>query len=162
MDALAANMGCRRDVCQYGRRIPIFEYAKSKVCHLNYLTREARRSAVTDEGLNDLIIDSIQDIKGKDIVKLDLRQLEDAPADYFIICTGDSSTQIRAIGQRVEARVKEELGLKPYHVEGKQNGRWVLLDYYGTLVHVFHPETRAFYDLEDLWSDAGSTSYENL
>lgn len=135
---------------------------KSKAHHLNYLTREARREAVTDEQLNDLIIDCIQDIKGKDIVKLDLRHLEDAPADYFIICTGDSSTQIKAIGDRVVSRVRDETGLKPYHVEGKQHGRWVLLDFYQTLVHVFYHETREFYDLEDLWSDAKTTEYENI
>ena len=109
---------------------------------MNYLSREARREAVSDEQLNDLIIDCIQDIKGKNIVKLDLRQLKEAPADFFIICEGDSNTQIRA--------------------EGKDFGRWVLLDYYNTLVHVFHPEARAYYDLEDLWSDAQVTSYENL
>ena len=129
---------------------------------MNYLTREARREAVTDDQLNDLIIDCIQDIKGKDIVKLDLRHLEDAPADYFIICTGDSSTQIKAIGDRVASRVRDETGLKPYHVEGNQHGRWVLLDFYQTLVHVFYHETREFYDLEDLWSDAKTTEYENI
>ena len=129
---------------------------------MNYLTREARREAVTDDQLNDLIIDCIQDIKGKDIVKLDLRHLEDAPADYFIICTGDSSTQIKAIGDRVASRVRDETGLKTYHVEGNQHGRWVLLDFYQTLVHVFYHETREFYDLEDLWSDAKTTEYENI
>ena len=135
---------------------------KSKAHHLNYLTREARREAVTDERLNDLIIDCIQDIKGKDIIKLDLRKLEDAPADYFIICTGDSSTQIKAIGNRIAQRVEAEAHLKPYHVEGKEFGRWVLLDYYQTLVHVFHQEARDFFDLEDLWSDAETTTYENI
>lgn len=126
------------------------------------LTREARRAAVSDEQLNDLIVDCIQDIKGKNIVKLDLRHLEEAPADFFILCEGDSSTQIRGISDRIEKRVAEEAGLKPYHVEGKEFGRWVLLDYYNTLVHVFYPEARAYYDLEDLWSDARVTTYENL
>ncbi len=129
---------------------------------MNYLSREARREAVSDEQLNDLIIDCIQDIKGKNIVKLDLRQLKEAPADFFIICEGDSNTQIRAIGDRIEQRVRDEAHLKAYHVEGKDFGRWVLLDYYNTLVHVFHPEARAYYDLEDLWSDAQATSYQNL
>lgn len=129
---------------------------------MNYLSREARREAVTDEQLNDLIIDCIQDIKGKNIVKLDLRKLKEAPADFFIICEGDSNTQIRAIGDRIEQRVRDEANLKAYHVEGKDFGRWVLLDYYNTLVHVFHPEARAYYDLEDLWSDAQETTYQNL
>jgi len=129
---------------------------------LNSLSRQARRAAVSDEQLNDLIVDCIQDIKGKNIVKLDLRELEEAPADYFILCEGDSNTQIRAIGNRIEERVLAETGMKPYHVEGKDFGRWVLLDYYNTNVHVFHPEARAYYDLEDLWSDARVTTYENL
>ena len=92
---------------------------KSKAHHLNYLTRDARKEAFTDERLNDLIVNCIQDVKGKDIIKLDLRKLEDAPADYFIICNGDSSTQIKAIGNRISTGVHEELGVKPYHVEGK-------------------------------------------
>lgn len=129
---------------------------------MNSLSRQARRAAVSDEQLNDLIVDCIQDIKGKNIVKLDLRELEEAPADYFILCEGDSNTQIRAIGNRIEERVLAEAGMKPYHVEGKDFGRWVLLDYYNTIVHVFHPEARAYYDLEDLWSDARVTTYENL
>lgn len=130
--------------------------------NLNPLTREARREAISDEQLNDLIIDCIRDIKGKNIVKLDLQHLTEAPADFFIVCEGDSNTQIRAIGDRIEQRVREETGLKPYHVEGKEFGRWVLMDYYNTLVHIFHPEARAYYELEDLWSDARVTEYENL
>lgn len=112
--------------------------------------------------LNDLIIDCIQDIKGKNIVKLDLRMLPEAPADYFIICEGDSNTQIRAIADRIVMRVRDEADLRPFHVEGKIVGRWVLVDYYRTVVHIFYPETREHYDLEDLWSDAVVTKYENL
>lgn len=115
---------------------------------------------VTD--LNDLIIDSIQDIKGKNILKLDLRDLDDAPTDFFIICEGESVTQVRAISQNVNKRVKEELGTRPNHVEGSQNSQWILVDYFTTVVHVFYPESRAFYELEDLWSDAKFIEYENL
>lgn len=129
---------------------------------MNQLTKVARKAAFQDERLNDLIIDSIQDIKGKNIIKLDLRHLEEAPADYFIICEGDSNTQIRAIGDRVRQRVLDEHNLKAYHIEGMDYGRWVLIDFYLTIVHVFHPETREFYALEDLWSDAYVTRYENL
>lgn len=114
------------------------------------------------EDLNDLIIDSIQDIKGKHIVKLDLRALDDAPTDYFIICEGESSTQVNAISSNIQKRLKEEYGTYPNHVEGKAGAKWVLVDYFNTVVHVFHPEFRSFYELEDLWSDAKSIEYKDL
>lgn len=114
------------------------------------------------EALNDLIVDSIQDIKGKNIVKLDLRKLDEAPADFFIICEGDSSTQVKAISDNIYKRLKEEAGQRPEHSEGKQNAQWVCVDYFYTVVHVFYRETREFYQLEDLWSDAEFTEYTNL
>lgn len=121
----------------------------------------AQHIPTSAEDLNDLIIDSITDIKGKKIVKLDLRALEDAPTDFFIICEGDSNTQIRAIAENIHQRVKDELKLRPSHLEGLQNARWVCLDFFSTVVHVFYRETRDFYGLEDLWSDARRTEYEN-
>ncbi len=114
------------------------------------------------EEFNDLIIDSIQDIKGKNIVKLDLRKIEDAPTDFFIICEGDSNTQVKAISNNISKRLKAEAGTKPFHVEGLQNGKWVCIDYLSTVVHVFYAETRRFYELEALWSDAEFTEYETL
>ena len=114
------------------------------------------------EQLNDLIIDSIQDIKGKNIVKLDLRQLEDAPTDFFIICEGDSNTQVKAISDNVYLRVKKEGYTLPSHYEGQQNALWILLDYFSTVVHVFYKDTRKFYELEDLWGDAIFTEYDSL
>ncbi|MEM7573167.1 MAG: ribosome silencing factor [Bacteroidota bacterium] len=109
-----------------------------------------------------LIIDSIQDTKGSNITQLDLRQLDDAPADFFIICEGNSTTQVQAIADRIERRLKTELGERPRHVEGTRNAQWICLDYFDTIVHVFHPELRQFYDLEDLWSDAEVTQYQTL
>jgi ribosome-associated protein len=118
--------------------------------------------ALSTEALNDLIIDSIQDIKGKRILKLDLRKIPDSPADFFIICEGDSTTQVRAIADNVERRVKYEGFLRPATKEGERNARWICIDYYNIVVHVFHRETRSFYELEDLWSDAIFTEYESL
>lgn len=115
-----------------------------------------------DQTLNNLIIDAIQDIKGKNIVKLDLRHIDDAPADFFIICEGDSTTQIKAISLNIEKRCREELALKSIHVEGLLGAKWVLVDFFNTVVHVFYPETREYYDLEDLWSDAEVTSYKDV
>jgi len=112
--------------------------------------------------LNDLIIDSIQDIKGKNIVKLDLTELEDSPTDYFIICEGDSTTQVRAISNNIKRRVKQEKEITPNHTEGVDGSQWILVDYFDTIVHIFHPEKRAYYEIEELWSDAKSSSYADL
>ncbi len=116
---------------------------------------------IETEDLNDLIIDAIQDIKGKNIVKIDLRKLDEAPADYFIICEGESTTQVSAIANSVYRKIKDELGFIP-HREGQDTANWVLVDYFDTIVHVFYPEARALYDLEDLWSDAEFTEFQNL
>lgn len=117
---------------------------------------------MSTESLNDLIIDSIQDIKGKKILKLDLRHLGDAPTDYFIICEGDSSTQVKAISDNIYLRVKQEGRIMPSHIEGERNAQWICIDYFSTVVHVFYRETRIFYELEDLWSDARFTEYGSL
>lgn len=128
--------------------------------HLN--TDTAATTKVTDEALADLIVDSIQDIKGKNIVKLDLRKLDKAPTNYFIICEGESSTQVKSISQNINRRVREECGIKASHTEGQDDSKWILVDYFTLIVHVFYPETRSYYDLENLWSDAQFTSYEDL
>ncbi len=114
------------------------------------------------EELNELIIDSIQDIKGRQIVKLDLRGLEEAPTDFFIICEGDSNTQVKAISDNVYRRLKQEAGVLPNHTEGEKNALWICLDYFNVVVHIFYRETRSFYELEALWSDAKFTEYETL
>ena len=114
------------------------------------------------EQLNHLIVEGIRDKKGKNIVQLDLRRLEDAPADFFIICEGDSNTHIKAISDSVYKKVKEEMHAMPSHTEGTSNAKWVLMDYFNTIVHVFYPETRQFYDIEQLWSDADTTEFADL
>ena len=108
------------------------------------------------------IIDSIQDIKGKKIIKLDLTNLDERPTDYFIICQGESSTQVKSIAQNIQLRLKDELGLSPQRSEGIAGAKWILVDYFDVIVHVFYPETREFYDLEDLWSDSEITTYKDL
>lgn len=109
--------------------------------------------------LNALIVDAIQDIKGKRIVAIDLREIDDSPADHFIVCEGESHVQVRAIAENVRRRVRAEAGERSKQVEGLQNANWVCLDYFDTVVHVFSPDARHFYDLESLWSDAPSTDY---
>ncbi len=110
----------------------------------------------------DVIIDSMRDIKANNIVKLDLQQLHDRPTDVFIICEGDSSTQVKSIAERVSYRLKTEMGEYAKNTEGTKESRWICLDYFDLVIHVFHKEARAFYELEDLWSDAELTEYESL
>lgn len=111
--------------------------------------------------IRSLIVDSIQDLKGSNIVQLDLSEIDDASTDCFIICEAESSTKIRAITEKVVKTLRDTLEIRPNHLEGSKSGTWVLIDYFDTVVHVFYPETRAYYNLEDLWMDAKKTVYEN-
>lgn len=109
-----------------------------------------------------LVVDAAQDIKARRIVSIDLRRTEDSPADYFLVCEGDSAVQVRAIAENVRRRAREELGQRASGREGTAAANWVCLDYFDTVVHVFSREARGFYDLESLWSDAPATLYEDL
>ena len=99
------------------------------------------------------IVNAIEEKKGDNIVCLDLRGIENRVCDYFIICEGNSTTQIEAIAGSVEYLVKKELGERPYRSEGYENATWILIDYVNVIVHVFDRETRYFYNLESLWAD---------
>jgi ribosome-associated protein len=121
-----------------------------------------QKKSVGSEALNDTIVDAIQDIKGKKIIKLDLRKLYDAPTDFFIVCETESNVQARAITDSIYRKVKENLQITPSHIEGGLQSTWIVVDYFDTVVHVFQRETRAFYELEDLWSDGKATEYEDL
>ena len=100
------------------------------------------------------IIKAIQEKKGEHVVSLDLRRIPEAVADFFIICEAGSQPQVRAISEFVEDQVRKNCGEAPFHYEGKNNLQWVLLDYVNVVVHVMLPETRKFYKLEEMWSDA--------
>lgn len=100
------------------------------------------------------IIKGIFEKKGKDVLKIDLRKLENRIADYFVICHGSSTTQVDSLCDSVEDTVRIESGEKPSHVEGLENCFWVLLDYGNVVVHIFLEEYRNFYSLESLWADA--------
>ena len=99
-----------------------------------------------------LAVAAIEDRKGVRLMVLDLRGLSDA-ADFFLIASGTSDAHVRGLADGV-VQAMDKAGLPPHHVEGVQTGRWVLLDFVDLVVHVFHPETRAFYQLERLWQDA--------
>ncbi len=106
------------------------------------------------------ILKAIQEKKGEHIVSLDLRKIPEAVADFFIICEASSTTQVRAIADNIEYQVKENCEESPYRHEGMTASQWVLVDYVNIVVHIFHPETRKFYKLEEMWSDAGGMDHE--
>lgn len=103
--------------------------------------------------VNDVIIQSIQDKKGENIVSIDLRNIPDTITDYFIICDADNTTQVKAIAEHVMEETRKRLGEKPWQKEGLQEAEWILIDYVNTVVHVFHKPLRNFYQLEELWND---------
>lgn len=100
------------------------------------------------------IIQAIQEKKGEKIISLDLRKIHEAVSDFFIVCEAGSTTQVRAIADFVETEVKHKCGELPYKHEGKQVLQWVIIDYVNVVVHIMLPETRRFYQLEEMWSDA--------
>ncbi len=110
--------------------------------------------ATSTEQLLKVIKDGILDKKGDNIVIIDLRHIDGAIVNYFVICQGSSPTQVEAIAQSVGDKCREEAGEKPVGVNGLNNDQWVAIDYVDVIVHIFLPETRAFYDLEHLWEDA--------
>ena len=105
------------------------------------------------EQKRELILDAIREKKGHEIVSIDLSEIENSICDFFIICHGESKTQVGAISGSIEKKLKDEAQTRAHHVEGLQNSQWVLLDYYDILVHVFQEEFRSFYKLEELWAD---------
>ena len=104
--------------------------------------------------LLDAIIEGIERKKGQDIVKIDLTKIEHSECNYFIVCHGNSNTQVDAIARSVEDTVEEIIGEKTWHTDGYQNSIWVLLDYSNIMVHVFQHEARNHYKIEKLWADA--------
>ncbi|WP_297978154.1 ribosome silencing factor [uncultured Capnocytophaga sp.] len=99
------------------------------------------------------ILEGIQKVKGQDITILDLREIENAVCSYFVICTGNSNTQVGAISGAVQRQTPQ----KPWHIEGEQNAEWILLDYVDIVVHIFQRPIREYYDIEGLWGDARIT-----
>ena len=106
------------------------------------------------------IIAGIEEVKGKEIVILDLRDIENTVCDYFIICEGTSNTQVNAVVNSIQKHVSKTIKDKPWHVEGTDNAEWVLMDYVNVVVHVFQKHIRDYYDIESLWGDAKTTVIE--
>ncbi len=113
------------------------------------------------EKLAKVIIEGILNKKGKDVVRLKLTELPNAVTDYFILCHGNSDTQVKAIADSVIDETLKDSGAKPWHKEGFENAEWILLDYVDVVVHIFKEDTRAFYNLEKLWADAEIKTFKD-
>ena len=110
--------------------------------------------------LKQVVVDALQEIKGRDIVEIGFGHCPEQPLfDTFILCSATSTTQADALCENVLRRVFERLQLEPSHYEGKDQAQWILIDYFNLLVHIFLEEKRRFYDLEGLWNDAEIRSY---
>ena len=110
-----------------------------------------------EEGKNqlvDAIVDGIQEVKGNNIVILDLTEIPASITDYFVICDGSSNTQVESIADKIEEQTFKVLDQKAWKCEGRSTANWIILDYFNVVVHVFHKEKRLLYDLEGLWADA--------
>jgi ribosome-associated protein len=110
---------------------------------------------------SELVIHGIQEKKGNEIVRLDLRNIHSSVADYFVICHAESSTQVRAIAASVEEEVFKASQQHPVRIEGLEYGEWVLLDYVDVVVHVFKTDKRQYYGIEELWGDAEMKFYKS-
>lgn len=120
-----------------------------------------KKSAILSTYLSEIAVHGIQEKKGNDIVRLDLRNLNSAVSDFFIVCNADSSPQIKAIADSVEDEIYKQTGVEPWRKEGLENADWIILDYSDVVIHIFKTEKRNFYGIEELWGDAETTSYKS-
>lgn len=119
-----------------------------------------KRKGANSEKLSEVIVKGMQEKKASNIVVMDLRKVKNAVADFFIVCSGNSDKQLDAIADSIDAEVFKALKENPWHVEGKNNKEWMLLDYTDVVAHVFRKDRREFYALERLWGDAEITEIE--
>lgn len=132
--------------------------------HLSLLANRPKTSVTRltkNSKIFKAIISAIQEKKGENIITLDLRKIPEAVADFFIICESGNNTQLKAIADNVEHMVKEKCGENPYKHEGRQAQQWILIDYVNVVVHVMLSETRKFYQLEEMWSDAPTSEHND-
>ena len=109
------------------------------------------------EKMSKVVVKGMQEKKALDIAVIDLREIKNAIADFFVICSGSSDTQLDAIADSVDEEVNKVFNENPWHSEGRTNKEWVLLDYANVVVHIFRKDRREFYALENLWGDAKIT-----
>lgn len=118
-----------------------------------------KKDALKVESLVNCVVDAILDKKGKEVTSLEIGKLPNAVCDYFIICHADSTTQVHAIAENIEIKVREKLNERVWKSAGHDNSIWIVLDFVNVVVHVFQTEWRYFYKIEELWADAQSRTY---
>ncbi|MTI41848.1 ribosome silencing factor [Fulvivirga lutimaris] len=121
---------------------------------------DVNKDFTPSEKLSEAVVKGMQEKKASDIVVMDLRKVKNAVADYFVICSGSSDTQLDAIAESIDEVVFKSLKQNPWHQEGKTNKEWLLIDYVDVVAHVFKKDKREFYSLEKLWGDATIVSVE--
>ncbi len=115
---------------------------------------ELTKVSIDSKQLSQAVAQGMLEKKAFDVIILDLRKVKSAVTDFFVICSGNSDTQVDAITDSIEQEVYKQLGQNPWHKEGKENREWILLDYVDVVAHVFKKDRRQFFALEDLWGDA--------
>jgi ribosome-associated protein len=120
------------------------------------------KTLTNSEALSSLVVKGMQEKKAKDVVLIDLRDLEVAVSDFFIVCHAESDRQVKAIADSIIDEVKKELGERPFSSEGKGTANWVLLDYANVVAHIFRKDIREYYNLEALWHDGKTVRYEDV
>jgi ribosome-associated protein len=123
--------------------------------------KRKKDSLAGSQALSSMIVKGMQEKKAHEIVLMDLRKVKNAVADFFVICSGNSDKQLDAIADSVDAEVFKGLKENPWHVEGKHNKEWMILDYTNVVAHIFRKDRRSFYALEKLWGDAEITEIED-
>ena len=113
----------------------------------------------SSKGLITNIIKSIEEVKGEEVILIDMKKIDHSPCDYFIVCDGSSNTQVNAIVSKIKKNVSKLFSEKPLNIEGLENCKWVLIDYIDIVVHVFQKEIRQYYNIENLWGDAKHTKF---
>lgn len=113
-----------------------------------------KNKELSGEVLSRLVVRGMLEKKAANIIVMDLRNVKNAITDFFVICSGNTDTQIDAIATSIEEEIIKASGIRPWHQEGRQNKEWILLDYVDVVAHVFRKDRRKFYDLESLWGDA--------
>ncbi|WP_257657342.1 ribosome silencing factor [Parapedobacter lycopersici] len=111
--------------------------------------------------LSEVVIHGMQEKKGNEIARLDLRNIHSSLADYFVICHADSAVQVHALARSVEEEVYKVLKQEPWRKEGLEHGEWILLDFVDVVVHIFKTEKRKHFGIEDLWGDAETEYYQS-
>ncbi|MFT6175039.1 MAG: ribosome-associated protein, partial [Cryomorphaceae bacterium] len=112
-----------------------------------------KKSVLASPDLAEKVLEAIDEVKGREVISLDLRNIPNSVSDFFIICHGTSNTHVEAIAHSVQKLLFTELGENPVSKEGSDTADWILLDYFNVVVHVFKEEARRFYSLEKLWAD---------